>query len=425
MKRTLSLLLSAVLVLPLCLGGVLAAQVPPEASGFCSQEEWDVLTQVNRERLAAGLEPYSLFSRLQSVADVRAEELAEFYSHTRPNGSECFTALTEMGLGYTAAGENIATGQASAGSVVATWMASQDHRENILDPGFTHMGVGYEGAGRYGTSWVQMFLYKGCSVSGITLSQDTALCTTGSGLDSLGIYIQASCPFHGPCYLPLLSGMCRGFDPGAGGWQTVTVTYGARTAQLQVRITADPSSADAWAVNWIDQADSLELLSLMNQSDFAANVTRLQFADLAVRLAESLTGRSIRPAAEDSFFDTADESVRKAYAAGIASGYPDGAFHGAYPITRQELCVMLSNAINYVAAFWEEEPGLAPSGGSTFESFPDSAEVDAWAVDAVALLTDSGVMSGRGGWIKPLEPTTLQEAVTLAVKLHGALSAEE
>ena len=58
-------------------------------------------------------------------------------------------------------------------------------------------------------------------------------------------------------------------------------------------------------------------------------------------------------------------------------------------------------------------------------SFPDAGQVADWAVKQVALMTNNGVMSGRasdkGTMLTPLAQTTLQEAVTLTVKLHDLL----
>lgn len=83
---------------------------------------------------------------MQSAADTRAKECAVSFSHTRPDGSNSYTALTERSISFTAFGENIfaATGMdsVSAEFVVEQWMASQGHRENILRDGFTHMCIG-------------------------------------------------------------------------------------------------------------------------------------------------------------------------------------------------------------------------------------------------------------------------------------------
>ena len=212
--------------------------VPKELAGFCTQEEWEVLIWANRERIAEDLSPLSIFPTLQNVADIREKELASYYSHTRPNGSECFTVLDTMGLDYTIAGENIASGQTSAANAAFAWLRSTGHRKNILSHNYKHVGVGYNGNSElHGNSWEQFFLNKDCSISGISLSQSTATCPVGGSLDSLGLYISAVCSIHGTCYLPLLSGMCSGFDNSAAGEQIVTVTYEGQTTQLQVSFT--------------------------------------------------------------------------------------------------------------------------------------------------------------------------------------------
>ena len=424
MKRMLSLLLCAALAAVLCAGGAFAAQVPAPLEGYCTQEEWEMLALTNRERLSQGLAPYSTFAALQGVAHVRETELAEKYSHTRPDGTQCFTALTQAGLGYTAAAENIASGQASAADVVAAWMDSESHRANILDPHLSHMGAGYADEGMLGTSWVQLFLNKGCSVSSISLSRAALSCPAGTSLDELELYVEAVCPFHGSCYLPLLSGMCSGYDSAAVGTQTVTVSYGGCAALLQVTVTPaalDTSSAESWAVNWLNEANEMGLLSQRNRDNFTADISRLQFADLSVRLAEALTGASITPAPASTFPDTDDVSVLKAKAAGIAGGYGDGSFQPDNPISRQEICVMLDHVISYVEA---QTGAAAPleRPGAVDASFRDAGEVDSWALKSVALLTANDIMSGRGeNTLAPLAHTSLQEAATLAVKVARCL----
>ena len=53
--------------------------------------------------------------------------------------------------------ENIAQGQRTPEEVVQAWMNSAGHRANILNNGFTHIGVGYVESGNY---WTQQFITK-------------------------------------------------------------------------------------------------------------------------------------------------------------------------------------------------------------------------------------------------------------------------
>ena len=117
----------------------------------------EVLTLINQKRAEAGAGPLIMADALEDVAEQRAAELAVLFSHTRPDGTDCFTAADGTGLSYRAAGENIASGYPNAASVVEGWMNSTGHRENILDTRFSHIGIGcfeYNGT----RHWVQFFM---------------------------------------------------------------------------------------------------------------------------------------------------------------------------------------------------------------------------------------------------------------------------
>ena len=83
-----------------------------------------------------------------------------YFSHTSPTYGSPFDMMKRFGINFKAAGENIASGQRNANEVMAAWMKSQGHRENILKPEFTHLGVGYYRGGSYGHMWTQMFISK-------------------------------------------------------------------------------------------------------------------------------------------------------------------------------------------------------------------------------------------------------------------------
>ena len=116
----------------------------------------EVLNLVNAERRKVGARPLRMSSDLMYAASIRARELTENFSHTRPDGSECFSILRDRNRYL---GENIAAGQSSPSSVVNSWMHSSGHRANILNARFSEIGIGYcyDGNSEYGHYWVQMF----------------------------------------------------------------------------------------------------------------------------------------------------------------------------------------------------------------------------------------------------------------------------
>ena len=117
-----------------------------------------VVALVNKERAAAGLNPLTINESAMSAALVRAKEIRQSFSHTRPNGSSFSTALKEQGVSYRGSGENIAYGQRSPEEVMKAWMNSSGHRANILNEKYTSIGVGcYEQNGTL--YWAQLFIY--------------------------------------------------------------------------------------------------------------------------------------------------------------------------------------------------------------------------------------------------------------------------
>ena len=128
-------------------------------SSSASSFEEEVLRLVNKERTSRGLSPLTTDDKLSKAAKQRSKELTEYYSHDRPNGKSCFTALDEYGISYWSAAENIAAGYTTPKEVVEGWMNSPGHRANILNSKLKKLGIGYTKANDiYGHYWAQLFI---------------------------------------------------------------------------------------------------------------------------------------------------------------------------------------------------------------------------------------------------------------------------
>ncbi len=153
-KKSLSLVLTLLIVFNCVFSACTAL-----ASGFKTVEgnynysyASEVLSLVNAERSRNGLSPLVMTEELTEGAMLRAAECAVSFSHTRPNGTQCFTAFKWS----KSAGENIAYGQRSPEQVMNGWMNSSGHRANILGAGFKTVGIGcfeYNGT----LYWAQAF----------------------------------------------------------------------------------------------------------------------------------------------------------------------------------------------------------------------------------------------------------------------------
>lgn len=121
-----------------------------------SRQVFDV---VNAVRAEYGLSPFKQLDSLDAAAAERAWETTVYNSHTRPDGSRCFTVLGEYGLGNPSTkAENIAKWYSSAQSVVNAWMSDYAHRSAILGD-HEYMGAGcyYVAGDYYGYYWAQIF----------------------------------------------------------------------------------------------------------------------------------------------------------------------------------------------------------------------------------------------------------------------------
>ena len=116
-------------------------QAVSAAGDFVSYAD-EVVSLVNAERVSAGLNPLESVPVLNEVATMRSQEITRSFSHTRPDGRSCSTALNDYGVKWKTSGENIAYGYDSPESVVNGWMNSAGHRANILNANFEYIGVG-------------------------------------------------------------------------------------------------------------------------------------------------------------------------------------------------------------------------------------------------------------------------------------------
>ena len=122
--------------------------------------EHQVIQLVNQERAKNGLKALRPNWELSRVARHKSQDMRDkhYFSHTSPTYGSPFDMMKAYRIGFSYAGENIAMGQTTAWQVMQGWMNSTGHRQNILNPNFTEIGVGYAegGTGKY--YWTQMFI---------------------------------------------------------------------------------------------------------------------------------------------------------------------------------------------------------------------------------------------------------------------------
>jgi uncharacterized protein YkwD len=111
-----------------------------------------LLCEVNQTRRAHGLDPLSWQRNLDVAAGWHANDMVDkgYFAHTAPDGDSLAERLDRVNFipahsDRWSAGENLAAGRGPGGTpaaIVDGWLNSPEHRVNLLDPGFTMVGIG-------------------------------------------------------------------------------------------------------------------------------------------------------------------------------------------------------------------------------------------------------------------------------------------
>ncbi len=123
-------------------------------------QEREMVEYVNQERTKAGLAPLKVDLDLARVARIKSQDMVDngYFDHNSPTYGSPFEMMRSFGISYRAAGENIAKNRSVIGAHTAL-MNSEGHRANILNPNFTHIGIGIVKNGGMVTV-TQMFIAK-------------------------------------------------------------------------------------------------------------------------------------------------------------------------------------------------------------------------------------------------------------------------
>lgn len=170
-----------------------------------------------------------------------------------------------------------------------------------------------------------------------------------------------------------------------------------------------------WAAAEVTAAQNAGIVPAGLQSDYQNPVTREEFCEMAMLLWCRLTGKEM-PVAQSTFADTQNPSVAAAQSLGIVQGESPTQFSPTNLVTRQEMCVMLRNALTAAV------PGIAmPTEYAN--TFPDGSTIAVWAMEAVQCMNLFAVMLGdENGNINPLANTTREQAILLTYRLLGTQS---
>ena len=120
-------------------------------------EEEALLEGINKERARTGAPPLRPQHRLFQAARRHCDDMARWDALTHDSEDKGpAERLREIGYDFSALAENVAWGQDSPEAALASWLASPSHKENLLNPHVTELGVA-SSRGASGRFWAAVF----------------------------------------------------------------------------------------------------------------------------------------------------------------------------------------------------------------------------------------------------------------------------
>lgn len=120
-----------------------------------------VLELVNQERVKAGVAPLVINNKLSKMAQIKAEDIFEhdYWDHTSPIYGSPSEMAKAFGITDKGCGENLCWFADTPEEAVTSWMGSEGHKANILNPKYTQIGLGVYSSKQYDSKvWVQEFI---------------------------------------------------------------------------------------------------------------------------------------------------------------------------------------------------------------------------------------------------------------------------
>ena len=183
---------------------------------------------------------------------------------------------------------------------------------------------------------------------------------------------------------------------------------------MSLPITISGATASEWAVAELERAEELGLIpDCLEGEDLTQDITRAEFAAVAVKVYEALSGTAAIPIVNNPFTDCNDVEVLKAYNIGAVNGTSATTYDPDALLNREQAATMLTRVFKKITlAGWTlqtdsqftlpyEKPAL----------FADDADISDWAKDSVYFMVANGIINGVGNnKFAPKNVTSADEA---------------
>jgi len=183
---------------------------------------------------------------------------------------------------------------------------------------------------------------------------------------------------------------------------------------MRVPFNITGATASEWAVSELEKAEEMGLIpETLEGADLTADITRAEFAAVAVKVYEALSGTAALPNTVNPFTDTSDMEVLKAYNLGVTTGISADKFAPKELLNREQAATMLTRTFKRATM-----NGWTIQTDSQFKLdytkpalFADDKDISAWAKDSVYFMAANNIINGVGNnKFAPKNVTSADEA---------------
>ncbi len=197
----------------------------------------------------------------------------------------------------------------------------------------------------------------------------------------------------------------------------VIALFTAVLLALSVSATAiAQSEPSAWAVNEVDASAANFLKAAEGEIDYSAEITREQFAVVALNIYGAVSGVEIpQMSVKNPFTDCNNPLVVTAYGLGLVQGISENEFAPDEAITREAICTMIARMADEYTNGMDLSAFLPDLG-----DFKDGDAVSEWAADSVKLCVLAGLIKGTDeGKLEPQSGCTVEQALIIAKRIKN------
>ena len=183
------------------------------------------------------------------------------------------------------------------------------------------------------------------------------------------------------------------------------------TIEVKTQKISPLDKVDDWAKEEMAKAEEFGLIpETFVRMDATKPITRLEFAAVAVKLYETISGNTAAVPTSNPFKDTTDEYVLKAYGLGITNGTSEDKFTPNVEITREQMATMIDRTL--------QKAGINLTVDlENVTRFVDDDLMHDWGRPSVYAMASKEIIKGVGeNRFNPLGNAKVEEAIAIALR---------